>query len=162
MSSRYERTTAGFRGPELACTTLNPFLSFNAQHCYRARLQALDADPLSGLSAIPVLPVIQPTQGMINVLNHFPLSVTHKQCQVQFFFLSGSVIDIRKIRCFVFHLSDSPIDLGHQVLFPGIEDPPKVFCLLIAHVLLAELRNVWRNVARSKEKCSRHILVAVG
>jgi hypothetical protein len=142
MSSRYPRTTAAFRGAELACTTLNPFLSFDAQHCHRAHLQTLNADFLSGLSAVAVLPVIQPPQGMINVLNHFPLPVARKQCQVQSLFLRGSVIDIGQIRCFVFHLSDSAIDLGYQVVFPGIEDSPKVFCLLFAHVLLAELRNV--------------------
>src|SRR6056297_4319813 len=127
---------------ELAFGEFAALLGLQAERGHRTRLEPLQPDLLAGLLAVAVGALVDAVQRGADLAQKLAFPVPGTQLQAELGLLGGPVAGVGEVGRLVLHVVHGPVDLFHQLAFPGAQYLMEVLQLIGAHVFLAPPRLV--------------------
>ena len=129
----------------LLFANLTEGLAVDAQSCGGPRFKALDTNVYTAFFAITVIAGIKIGERFIDFLNQFSFTIPGAKLQRAVSFLGCTIVRVRQVNGFVLHDHHSALGIVYQLIFPGVEDVPKMLCLKFTHIGFAPLGPMWFN-----------------
>jgi hypothetical protein len=121
-------------------------LAIDAKSRRRARLQALQSNLDTAGIAVTVFAGLDAGDRLIHLLDKLAFAVAIAKFQRNVGFLAGAVIRVGEHRCLVLHGMDRSLDVFAQLVLERHKYVAKMSQLLRAHVVLALLRHIGREL----------------
>src|SRR5262249_49353137 len=124
---------AASRGAELPLLRFLERLAVDAEGGDRTGLQALDADVLAALLALPLPAVVGPPQGLVYLGDELALAVADAEDEVPVALERGPVRRIRELLAGLAHAVDRTRSFGDELLAALVQELPEEIEFALPH-----------------------------